>query len=105
MPGPDFPTGGMLVEGALDHRRGLRTGRGSFRLRARWEEGKAVATALYQIVVTEIPYQVQKSKLIERIAELLEAAKLPLLADVRDESTDEVRIVLEPKSRTVEPTC
>ncbi len=101
MPGPDFPTGGVLVEtrdAVLD---AYRTGRGSFRVRARWGVEK-LSHGLYQIVISEIPYQVQKSRLIEKIAELLEGKKLPLLADVRDESTDVVRVVLEPRNRTVE---
>ena len=80
-----------------------RTGRGGFRLRASWKTEK-LGRGLYQLVVSEIPYQVQKARLIERIAELLAARKLPLLADVRDESTEEVRIVLEPKNRTVDAT-
>ncbi|HLN23773.1 MAG TPA: DNA topoisomerase IV subunit A [Patescibacteria group bacterium] len=101
MPGPDFPTGGSLVETRDAVLEAYRTGRGSFRLRARWSVEK-LSHGLYQIVVTEIPYQIQKSKLIEKIAELLEAKKLPLLADVRDESTDVVRMVLEPRNRTVE---
>jgi topoisomerase-4 subunit A len=101
MPGPDFPTGGILVESHESILESYRTGRGAFRLRARWEVEK-LNHGLYQIVLTEIPYQVQKSRLIEKIAELLEAKKLPLLADVRDESTQDVRVVLEPKTRTVE---
>lgn len=101
MPGPDFPTGGTLVETRAAVLEAYRTGRGSFRLRARWSVEK-LSHGLYQIIITEIPYQVQKSKLIEKIAELLEAKKLPLLADVRDESTHEVRVVLEPRNRTVE---
>jgi len=101
MPGPDFPTGGVLVEGRDSILETYRTGRGSFRLRASWDVEK-LPHGMYQIVLTEIPYQVQKSKLIEKIAELLEAKKLPLLADVRDESTHEVRVVLEPKNRTIE---
>ena len=76
------------------------TGRGSLRLRARWEVEK-LSHGQYQIVVTEIPYQVQKARLIERLAELLSAKKLPLLADVRDESTEDIRLVLVPRSRTV----
>lgn len=102
IPGPDFPTGGILVEPAAAIREAYVTGRGSFRLRSRWhkEEG---ARGLWNVVVTEIPYQVPKSRLIEKIAELIEAKKLPLLEDVRDESTDEVRIVLVPRSRNVEP--
>src|SRR3954468_1667408 len=100
--GPDFPTGGILVEDPASVAEAYKTGRGSFRVRARWgkEEG---ARGAWQIVVTEIPYQVQKSKLIERIAELLEQKKLPLLDDIHDESAEDVRIVLTPKSRTVDP--
>jgi topoisomerase-4 subunit A len=98
--GPDFPTGGILVEPKTAIADAYRTGRGSFRLRARWSEEK-FAHGLYHIVVTEIPYQVQKAKLIERIAELLTDKKLPLLADVRDESAETVRVVLEPRNRAV----
>ena len=100
--GPDFPTGGVLVEEFDSIRESYRTGRGAFRVRSRWhkEEGNR---GTWVIVVTEIPYQVQKSKLIEKIAELLMAKKLPLLDDVRDESAEDVRIVLEPKNRTVDP--
>ncbi|MTJ82416.1 MAG: DNA topoisomerase IV subunit A [Telmatospirillum sp.] len=101
LPGPDFPTGGVLVETRDAVLEAYRTGRGSFRLRGRWEMEK-LSHGLYHIIVTEIPYQVQKSKLIEKVAELLEAKKLPLLADIRDESTDKVRIVLEPRNRTVD---
>jgi topoisomerase-4 subunit A len=101
VPGPDFPTGGVLVEPAESIRNAYATGRGGFRLRARWAVEK-LAQGQYQIVVTEIPYQVPKSKLIEKIAELINARKLPLLADVRDESAEDVRMVLEPKSRNVE---
>ncbi len=100
--GPDFPTGGVLVESKDSIRDAYLTGRGGFRVRARWER-EALKNGTWQIVVTEIPYQVQKAKLIEQIAQLLEEKKLPLLGDVRDESTDLVRLVLEPKSRTVEP--
>ncbi|HUK60437.1 MAG TPA: DNA topoisomerase IV subunit A [Stellaceae bacterium] len=99
--GPDFPTGGVLVESAAAIAEAYATGRGSFRVRARWER-EALKNGLYQVVVTEIPYQVQKSRLIERIAQLLEEKKLPLLADVRDESAETVRLVLEPKSRNVD---
>ncbi|EFH10182.1 DNA topoisomerase IV subunit A [Teichococcus cervicalis] len=102
MPGPDFPTGGVLVESPEAIREAYATGRGGFRIRARWAEEK-LKNGAWQIIVTEIPYQVAKSRLIEQIAQLMEEKKLPLLADVRDESTDVVRIVLEPKSRTVEP--
>ncbi|HEV2562800.1 MAG TPA: DNA topoisomerase IV subunit A [Rhizomicrobium sp.] len=100
--GPDFPTGGLLIDTKEEIAEAYKTGRGGFRLRAQWarEEG---ARGTYQIVVHEIPYQVQKAKLIERIAELLEQKKLPLLDDIHDESAEDVRIVLSPKSRTVEP--
>ncbi len=100
--GPDFPTGGFVVEEAASLRAAYETGRGSFRIRARWriEEGKH---GTWTIVVDEIPYQVQKARLIEQVAELLEARKLPLLADIRDESAEDVRIVLEPRARSVEP--
>jgi topoisomerase-4 subunit A len=102
MPGPDFPTGGELVESRETILDAYRTGRGSLRLRARWEVEK-LKGGTWQIIVTEIPYQVQKGKLEIRIAELLNDRKLPMLADVRDESTDEIRLVLEPKSRNVDP--
>ncbi|QND52606.1 DNA topoisomerase IV subunit A [Phyllobacterium sp. 628] len=100
--GPDFPTGGVLVESQDAILEAYKTGRGGFRLRARWEvEDQGRGTWI--IVITEIPYQVQKSRLIEKIAELLIAKKIPLLDDVRDESTEDVRVVLEPKSRSVNP--
>src|SRR5208283_3492091 len=99
--GPDFPTGGILVEPAESVRQAYETGRGSFRLRARWTT-ETLGHGLYQIVVTEVPFQVQKGRLIEKIAQLLEEKKLPLLADVRDESTETVRLVLEPKSKNVD---
>jgi len=102
IPGPDFPTGGVLVEPRQSIIEAYRTGRGSFRLRARWEVER-LGHGAYQVVVTEIPYQVQKSRFIERVAELLAARKMPLLADIRDESAESVRIVFEPKSRTVQP--
>ncbi len=102
VPGPDFPTGGILVEPPESIRQAYETGRGGFRLRARWTI-EDLGRGTWQIVVGEIPYQVQKSRLIEKIAELIQERKLPLLADVRDESTDVVRLVLEPKSRGVEP--
>jgi topoisomerase-4 subunit A len=102
IPGPDFPTGGILVEPPESIRQGYETGRGSFRLRARWTT-ETLGHGLYQIVVTEVPFQVQKARLIEKIAALLEEKKLPLLADIRDESTEDVRLVLEPKTRNVEP--
>jgi topoisomerase-4 subunit A len=102
MPGPDFPTGGVLIEDPAAMLAAYETGRGGFRLRARWavEQGRF---GTWSIVVTEIPYQVQKAKLIEQIAALMEEKKLPLLGDVRDESTELVRLVLEPKSRGIEP--
>ena len=102
MPGPDFPTGGVLAEDTASLLSSYETGRGGFRLRAKWavEKGKYGA---WQIVVTEIPYQVPKAKLVEQIAQLLEEKKLPLLGDVRDESAEEVRLVLEPRTRGVEP--
>jgi len=102
VPGPDFPTGGVIVDSRDTVREAYRTGRGAFRLRARWQR-EDTGRGTYVVVVDEIPYQVQKSKLIEKIAELLQARRLPLLADVRDESAEDVRIVLEPKSRTVDP--
>jgi topoisomerase-4 subunit A len=102
VPGPDFPTGGVVVEPREQILEAYRSGRGGFRLRARWAK-EETGRGTYQIVVTEIPYQVQKAKLVEKIAELMGEKKLPLLADVRDESAEEVRLVLEPKSRSVDP--
>ncbi|MDD5587285.1 MAG: DNA topoisomerase IV subunit A, partial [Alphaproteobacteria bacterium] len=102
VPGPDFPTGGVLVEGREAIVEAYKTGRGSFRLRARWEK-EDLKQGTWQIVVTEMPYQVPKARLIEKIAELLLARKLPLLDDVRDESADDVRLILVPKSRNVDP--
>ncbi|MFP4305525.1 MAG: DNA gyrase subunit A, partial [Rhodosalinus sp.] len=100
--GPDFPTGGVIVEPQDSIAEAYRTGRGAFRLRARWER-EDLGRGQWQIVVTEIPYQVQKSRLIEKIAELIQTRKVPILADIRDESAGDVRIVLEPRSRNVEP--
>ncbi|MBB4092868.1 DNA topoisomerase IV subunit A [Ochrobactrum pecoris] len=100
--GPDFPTGGILVEEHGNILDAYRTGRGAFRVRARWEKEEG-NRGTWVIVITEIPYQVQKSRLIEKIAELLLAKKLPLLDDIRDESAEDIRIVLEPKNRTVDP--
>jgi topoisomerase IV subunit A len=102
VPGPDLPTGGIIVEPRSEIVQAYKTGRGSFRLRARWAQ-EDTGRGTYQIVVTEIPYQIPKARLVARIAELLLQKKLPLLADVRDESAEEVRLVLEPKSRTVDP--
>lgn len=102
VPGPDFPTGGVLVESKEDIEKAYETGRGGFRLRARWNSEDS-GRGMYQIVVTEMAYGVQKSKLVEKIADLLLAKKLPLLKDVRDESAEDVRLILEPKSRSVDP--
>jgi topoisomerase-4 subunit A len=102
MPGPDFPTGGLLVEEPASILQAYETGRGGFRLRAKWEVEKG-KHGTWCVVVTEIPYQVQKSKLMEQVAQLLEDKKLPLLGDIRDESSDTIRLVLEPKTRGVEP--
>ncbi len=102
VPGPDFPTGGVVVEPKENILEAYRTGRGSFRLRCKWEV-EDLGRGQWQIVVTEIPYQVQKSKLIEKIAEVIQLKKIPILADVRDESADDVRLVLEPKSKNVDP--
>src|SRR5712691_4010157 len=100
--GPDFPTGGILVEPPESILQAYATGRGGFRLRARWTVEK-MSHGMFQVVVTEIPFQVPKSRIVERIAALLEEKKLLLLADVHDESTEDVRLVLEPKSRNVDP--
>lgn len=100
--GPDFPTGGLLVESKESLIKTYTTGRGAMKVRAKWEK-EELSQGRYQIVITEIPYQVQKSDLIMKIAKLLAEKKLPLLADVRDESAENVRIVLEPKSRSVQP--
>jgi topoisomerase-4 subunit A len=101
MPGPDFPTGGIIVEPKESLREAYRTGRGSVRLRAKWEV-EELRQGTYQIVVTEIPYQVAKSRLIEKLAELIQTRKIPMLDDVRDESAEEIRIVLVPKSRNID---
>lgn len=99
--GPDFPTGGLIIADQKAIIDAYTHGKGYFRIRAKWEK-EDLGKGQYQIVVTEIPYQVVKSKLIEKIAQLLEDKKLPLLADVRDESAQDIRIVLEPKNRTVD---
>jgi topoisomerase-4 subunit A len=101
--GPDLPTGGIIIDSRESIIEAYRTGRGGFRVRSKWQT-EDLGRGGYQIVITEIPYQVQKSRLIEKIAELLIARKLPLLEDIRDESAEDVRIVLVPKSRTVDPT-
>jgi topoisomerase-4 subunit A len=101
VPGPDFPTGGVIVEPPAALAEAYRTGRGSIRLRARWQI-EDLGRGTWQIVVTEIPYQVAKSRLIERLADLIQTRKLPILADVRDESAADVRIILEPRARSVD---
>jgi len=100
--GPDFPTGGIITESRSTLVDAYTNGRASLRVRARWEK-EALSHGLYQVVVTEMPYQVPKSKLIEKIAELFREKKLPLLGNIRDESTDVVRIVLEPRSKNIAP--
>lgn len=102
IPGPDFPTGGILIESKENILEAYKTGRGSFRLRARWESEDQKGGG-YQIIVTEMPFQVAKSKLVEQIAQFIIDKKLPLLDDVRDESAEDVRLVLVPKSRNVDP--
>ena len=104
LPGPDFPTGGVLVEDATAILQAYETGRGGFRVRARWsvEKGKYGA---WQIVISEIPFQVQKARLVEQVAGLLEERKLPLLADIRDESTEEVRLVWSRRHAAWSPKC
>lgn len=103
IPGPDFPTGGIIIDNKESIIESYRTGRGGFRVRAKWET-EDLGRGGYQIIITEIPFQVQKSRLIEKIAELLIARKLPLLEDIRDELAEDIRVVLVPKSRTVDPT-
>ncbi len=103
IPGPDFPTGGIIIDNKESIIESYRTGRGGFRVRAKWET-EDLGRGGYQIIITEIPFQVQKSRLIEKIAELLIARKLPLLEDIRDRSAEDIRVVLVPKSRTVDPT-
>jgi topoisomerase IV subunit A len=102
VPGPDFPTGGVIVESPASMREAYETGRGGFRLRARWET-EDLGRGMWRIIVTEIPHLVQKSRLIGQLADALESKKAPLLGDVRDESAEDIRLVIEPKSRTVEP--
>ncbi|MBF8274132.1 MAG: DNA topoisomerase IV subunit A [Magnetococcales bacterium] len=102
IPGPDFPTGGVLVSDIAERREAYETGRGSLRLRARWHK-EPLDHGLWNLVVTEIPYQVQKSRLIERIAVLITEKKCPFLVDVRDESDAVIRIVLEPRSSRLDP--
>src|SRR5581483_8729152 len=96
VPGPDFPTGGIIAEDAANILAAYETGRGAIRIRAKWEK-EELSHGMYQIVVTEIPYQVDKNKLIKKTAELFKEKKLPLLGNIRDEAADDIRIVLEPK--------
>ncbi|MBB5663400.1 topoisomerase-4 subunit A [Rhizobium leguminosarum] len=103
IPGPDFPTGGIIIDSRDSIIESYRTGRGGFRVRAKWQT-EDLGRGGYQIIITEIPFQVQKSRLIEKIAELLIARKLPLLEDIRDESAEDIRVVLVPKTRSVDPT-
>lgn len=100
--GPDFPTGGIIVDSQEGINRVYATGRGSFRVRAKWEK-ESFSHGLYHIVVTEIPYQTQKSKLIEKIAELFKEKKIPLIGNIRDESAENIRIIIEPKGRNCSP--
>jgi topoisomerase IV subunit A len=102
VPGPDLATGGIIVDTPAAIAETYRTGRGSFRVRARWHK-EDTGRGTWNIIITEIPYSVPKSRLIEKIAELLQERKLPLLADVRDESAEDIRVVLEPRTRTVDP--
>jgi topoisomerase IV subunit A len=101
VPGPDFPTGGVIVDPRETIAEAYTTGRGSFRVRARWRK-EETGRGTYVVVVTEIPWLVQKSRLVEKIAELLNERKLPLVGDVRDESAEDIRLVIEPRSRTVD---
>jgi topoisomerase-4 subunit A len=102
VPGPDFPTGGLIVDPRAEIAEAYATGRGSFRVRARWEQEDS-GRGTWSVVITEIPWVVQKMRLVERIAELLNEKKLPLVADVRDESAEDIRLVIEPRARTVDP--
>src|SRR2546429_5459261 len=101
IPGPDLPTGGIIVDPPAVIVEAYTTGRGSFRVRARWHK-EDTGRGTYLIVVTEIPWQVQKGRLVEKLAELVNEKKLPLVADVRDESADDIRLVIEPRTRTVD---
>jgi len=100
--GPDFPTGGIVVDSKEAIAEAYTTGRGSFRVRAKWKQEEG-ARGTWVVVITEIPWLVQKSRLVEKIAELLNEKKLPLVGDVRDESAEDIRLVIEPKSRSVDP--
>ena len=100
--GPDFPTGGLIVDSRQTIAEAYATGRGSFRVRARWRK-EETGRGTYQVIITEIPWMVQKGRLVERIAELINEKKLPLVADMRDESAEDIRVVIEPRARTVDP--
>jgi topoisomerase IV subunit A len=100
--GPDFPTGGIIIDSRESILEAYKSGKGGFRVRARWSV-EDLGRGAWQIVITEIPYMVQKSKLIERVAELLTDKKLPLLGDIRDESAEDIRVVIDPKTRNIEP--
>ncbi len=100
--GPDFPTGGIIIDSPEGINHAYATGKGSFRVRAKWEK-ESFSHGLYQIVITEIPYQVQKSKLIEKIADLFKEKKIPLISNIRDESTENIRVIIEPKGRNCSP--
>src|SRR5262247_2492415 len=102
IPGPDFPTGGVIVDSPATIAEAYTTGRGSFRVRARWHK-EDTGRGTYLIVVTEVPWLVQKGRLVEKLAELINEKKLPLIADARDESAEDIRLVIEPRSRTVDP--
>ena len=101
IPGPDFPTGGVIVEPKENIAEAYRSGKGGFRLRCKYEV-EDLGRGQWQVIITEIPYQVQKSRLIEKLAEIIDLKKVPILADVRDESAEDIRIVLEPKSKNVD---
>ena len=100
--GPDLPTGGIIVDSQESILEAYKTGKGSFKVRSRWHK-EDLGRGMYQIIVTEVPYQVQKSRLIEKLAEVIENKKAPWLEDVRDESAEDIRIVLEPKSKNIDP--
>ena len=100
--GPDFPTGGVIVEPVDSIKESYEKGRGSFRLRSKWEI-EILRAGQWQIIVTEIPYQVQKGKVIEKISNLMDEKKLPLLSEISDESAEDIRVVLEPRSRNISP--
>ena len=100
--GPDLPTGGIIVDSKESILEAYKTGKGGFKVRSRWHK-EDLGRGMYQIVVTEVPYQVQKSRLIEKLAEVIETKKAPWLEDVRDESAEDIRIILEPKSKNIDP--